>query len=382
MADFTFRISPNIILGSYTTARLGQYVREWGSKFMLIMDPVLKDYDIAEKIQKSLSDRKIEFFVFDNISGSLDTEICKKGLELAKSSHIHGIIAAGGPHTANIARVIASLYNESNDLYDYIDGASPTSAPLPLITVPTMISDPFMFTDRTPITDARARQIKLLKLQPNLTKLTVYDSNMIVNLTENQLASMSLQALCLSIEAYVSQKANFFSDTILEKSIELLSYGISGAPSINNSASSEILLTQGGCMSSLGAALSSMGPASLLGLTNHGRYGVQRSITTTILFPYFIEECQKYKTEKLSRVAQIMRITSAGTNPETAVTALVDSLRSKMAMANLPARLKDTGISIEDLALIADDAGQLELINGLPRSMSADDLFDFIKQAY
>ncbi len=80
MADFTFRISPNIILGSYTTARLGQYVREWGTKFMLIMDPVLKDYDIAEKIQKSLSDRKIEFFVFDNISGSLDTEICKKVL--------------------------------------------------------------------------------------------------------------------------------------------------------------------------------------------------------------------------------------------------------------------------------------------------------------
>ena len=51
-------------------------------------------------------------------------------------------------------------------------------------------------------------------------------------------------------------------------------------------------------------------------------------------------------------------------------------------MANLPARLKDMSVTIEQLSLAAEDAGQLELINYLPRSTNADDLFDLIKQAF
>ena len=50
MADFIFKISPNIMLGSYLTARLGQFVKEWGTKYMLILDPDLQDFDIGDMI--------------------------------------------------------------------------------------------------------------------------------------------------------------------------------------------------------------------------------------------------------------------------------------------------------------------------------------------
>ena len=65
MADFIFRISPNIILGSYSASRLGQFVQEWGTKFMVLMDPILTECGIAAKIKQSLTDRKVDFFVFD-----------------------------------------------------------------------------------------------------------------------------------------------------------------------------------------------------------------------------------------------------------------------------------------------------------------------------
>ena len=42
MADFIFKISPNIVLGSYAITRIGQYAQELGSKFMVIIDPMLK----------------------------------------------------------------------------------------------------------------------------------------------------------------------------------------------------------------------------------------------------------------------------------------------------------------------------------------------------
>lgn len=379
--DFIFKISPNIVLGSYTVARLGQYVKEWGTRFMVILDPVLKDFDIASKIQKSLNDRKIDFFIFDDISSNADTDVCDKALKLAREAHIHGIICAGGTKCANVARVVSALYNEANDLYDYIDGATPTCAALPLIVVPTTMRDGFLFTERTPIVDARTRQLKLLKVQTGQCKLALFDSNLSVSLTENQLASVSLQTLCIAIEAYISQKANFFSDTILEKAIELMANGMNtGANNVATPA--EVFLTQGGCMTSLGVATSSLGPASLLALTIKSRFNIARTLTTSIIFPYFVEEASNYRTDKLAKVAQLMKLTIPGTSPKTSVTALVDFIRSRLALGNLPSRLKELGVSIEDLALSADDCANLELMNGLPRSMSTDDLFDLIKQAY
>ena len=68
MADLTFRISPNIVLGSYTTGRLGQFALSWGTKYMLICDPVLKEVGTTEKITTALTDRGIDFFIFDTLS--------------------------------------------------------------------------------------------------------------------------------------------------------------------------------------------------------------------------------------------------------------------------------------------------------------------------
>ena len=39
-------------------------------------------------------------------------------------------------------------------------------------------------------------------------------------------------------------------------------------------------------------------------------------------------------------------------------------------------------MSIEQLSLVAEDGSKLELMSSLPRSMTSDDLFDLIKQAY
>ena len=57
-------------------------------------------------------------------------------------------------------------------------------------------------------------------------------------------------------------------------------------------------------------------------------------------------------------------------------------MRQKIAKVDIPARLKDLSLSIEQLALAAEDAGQLDLINNLQGSMTTDDLFEIIKKAY
>ena len=77
-----------------------------------------------------------------------------------------------------------------------------------------------------------------------------------------------------------------------------------------------------------------------------------------------------------------MNLQTEDKTQEEIAAAFADDVRKKLALANLPARLKDLSLTMEQLSLAAEDAGQLDLINGMPRSMTADDLFELIKLAY
>lgn len=382
MADFIFRISPNIVLGSYSLSRIGQYARDYGSKFMLIMDPMLKEVGIADKILQPLDEHNVDYFLFNQITEGATTQTIDQALQLARDAHIHGIIAAGGSKTINIAKTVCALFYEVHDLYEFVNGASPSVASLPLICIPSTMRDPFLFSAFTPIIDSRSNKNCLIKNQDALCKLVLYDPNMSLTLTENQIASMSIETLCIALESYISQKANFFSDMIVEKGTELLGYAMDGSSSLTITTPAEVLLTQGGCMASLACAMSSPGVASSLAQTINARYRVSRSLVASILFPYVIEDAIKFKIDRIAKLSKILGAAPKDSTQEAAASALCEYVRQKIAKNNLPARLKELSLSVDQLALAAEDTGKLDLMNTLPRSMTSDDLFDLLKTAF
>lgn len=382
MTDFIFRITPNIVLGSYTLSRLGQQALEWGSRFMIIMDPVLSEIKLQDKITQSLTDRKIENFVFNELTEGSSSKTVERALALARESHVHGIIAVGGSKTLNIGRAVAAYYNEVHDLYTFIDGACPNTSAIPCICVPTTFRTPFVFTNEIPITDARNHQLKLMKVQNNLCKLVLIDPNLMLSLTENQKSILSIEVLNMGIEAYLSQKANFFSDMFIEKGLELLSYAINGSPSLDITTPAEILLAQAGVMISLATAASSLGLSSLLSLTINSRYRINKSLVSSILISYAIEEASQFKSAKIEKLSHIMNIVPKNVSGEDAIKLFLEHIRQTLAKNDLPTRLKDIQLSIEELSLAVEDVNQIDIVNKLPRSMTTDEIFDFIKRAY
>ncbi len=381
MADFVFRVSPNVIIASYSASRLGQFSQEFGKRFMLVMDPVLRAIGAADKIIKPLSDHGLDYFIFDELEETADTKTADAALKLARASQIQGVISAGGGKTAGIARAVAALFYGKGDIYSFIDGQEDTpKTTLPFISLCTTCRDPYIFTDRVPLADSRSNKLRFLKVPNGLCKAAVFDPNLFVTLTENQIQSMSLESLCLAAESYLSQKANFFSDMLAEKSAQLIHLALDGSESLSVSTPKEELLAQGGAMASIASSASSFGPAGILALAINARFKISRSLVTSILFPYVIEDCAKFKSEKTARFAKSFGIAEQ----EDAATAgaLAENIRQRMAKANLPTRLKDLSISIEQLALAAEDAGNSEYINSLPRSMTSDNLFELIKAAF
>lgn len=382
MADLAFRINPNIILGPYTISRLGAQVHEWGSRYMVIMDPMLNEAQLASQIMQSLIDRKIESFVFAELADGPTTQVIERALKLAKEGHVHGIIAIGGEKAIQVGRAVAAYYNEVHDFYNFVDGALPTSPAIPCICIPTTYRSPFLFTQDIPIVDSRSHQLKFLRVQGGVCKLILMDPNLMLTLTDNQKATLSIDLISLAVEAYLSQKANFFSDMFIEKGLEILSYGLDGSPTLDITTPAEVLMAQAGCLISLGAAASSVGIGTLLSLSIYSRYHKSKSLISSILLPFQLEDVAKFKLAKLEKLAHILRACPEESSGEDAAKQMTEYVRQKIAKASLPTRLKDLNLTVDQLSLPVEDIKAVNLINNLPRSMTTDDLFDFVKLAY
>jgi len=375
-------MSPNIILGSYSLSRLGQMALEYGTRYLVIMDPILNDLNLTEKITTSLDERKIECIKYGELTEGSSTKTIERALSLAREGHVHGVIAVGGKKALNIGRAVAAFYNEIHDLYSYVDGATPNTTPLPCICVPSTYTYPFVFTNEIPVKDARANRQVILKVQPNICRLCLIDPNLMLTFTKNQKMAISLETIAMAMEAYLSQKATFFSDMFVEKAMQLISYGMDGSPTLEVTTPEEVLLTQAGCMASVAAASSSLGVGSLLSLTINSRNRLSKPLVSSILLPYTIEDAMKYKVDRLDKLAHILRYADEDVHGEEAAQAFAENVRQRLAQENMPARLKDLQLTMEQLALCAEDAGQIEIVNKLPRSMTSDDLFEIIKTAY
>ncbi|MCQ2594693.1 MAG: iron-containing alcohol dehydrogenase [Treponemataceae bacterium] len=382
MGDFSIKISPNILIGTQTTSRLGSLAAPFGNRFLLIIDPATDEVSAKQKIGESLKGMNLDYILYDDLPDHPDTTTLESILKIARGGRIQGVIACGGEKAMNIGRGVASLFNEDDrSVYDFADGDYSTKPALPFFGIPTSIRDTFAFYERCGIIDGRSNQFRLIKVQKDITKALIFDVAFCSSLTKNQIASLSLNVLTLALESYFSSRSNFFSDAVAEKIFELLAPSASLTDPLASQAAVDNDLLQCGCLASLAAQLSAPGPITALSFAAYSRYKLPRPIISAILLPYLIEDTV-FAPERIKKAAKLLGAADENCTPETAASLLAEDIRGRIARAQLPARLKELSVSIEQLAVAVNDASQLDFVPFYAKPVSADVLFNLVKQAY
>ena len=80
MSNFTFKLSSNIILGSYSIEKIGAEAVQFGKKFLFVVDPLMHETGIAKKVIDALEERGISVLVFDGVKRSADSDIIENAL--------------------------------------------------------------------------------------------------------------------------------------------------------------------------------------------------------------------------------------------------------------------------------------------------------------
>ena len=299
MSNFTFKLASNIILGNYSIAKIGSEAIRFGKKFLFVVDPLLHETGVAKKIIAALEDRGISVLVFDSVRRSADSDIIENALNLARGVFIDAVIVFGGMGPVAVGRAVASLYNETGSIYDFIEGKPCTAEPLPFIEVPATCREPFTFTLFSPIVDVRSRKIHLLKIRNDLCKLCVFDTACYSNLAPNATIATILQGVGIAFEGYTSSKTNFLSETILGKAIDRFLLSLDPKQGHQSGASREMVIAEAACLTAIGISFSSPGIGSAVALACAGRYNISSSVVGTILLPHILTNAITSNLDKL-----------------------------------------------------------------------------------
>ena len=179
-------------------------------KILLVVDPVLKDFGVTQKILDQIKSSGEEVITFDHIT----VEPTLKSFELASLFALENsfdlIIAAGGGSTIDTAKVINLIKVCGGTIMDYVNapigkGMKPTSQLLPLIAIPTTSGS------GSEATTVAVLDIPELNLKTGISHrflrptLALVDPELSKTTPSGVTASAGLDVICHAIESFISK---------------------------------------------------------------------------------------------------------------------------------------------------------------------------------
>ncbi|MDR2160294.1 MAG: iron-containing alcohol dehydrogenase [Treponema sp.] len=379
--DISFKLDSGVLIGPDTVNRAGALCAKYGSRVLIATEQVLYEKQCIERLVSILEDAGIETIIFDEIPAQATADVAEAAAGLARGARCSAIIGFGGLKTQSIARLAAIIAVSKLEIFELLDGREAGESFLPFIAVPTTGRDPFMFSEYFIAVDPRDRSVKLVKSPDGLCAASIIDGNLSESLSGSFAATTAFDGFCVAVEAYCSSRSNFLSDALLEQAISLYSQMME---SYTDNKNFDLVggATNAGFLMALGTAVSAPGIGTALAYAINGRFPVAKSWCSTVILPYVMERFVTARPEKMSRVASLMGEPVEGVPVSESATMAVETIRRRMGALKVPARLKEFNLSLDRLVPVADAARNLEFVAFSPWTVSSEDAFDILKQAF
>lgn len=206
-----FLIPRKILSGKEALEKSGLYLKELGSKALIITDNIMVSTGNVQKIMKVLDENTIQYEVWPGINSEPTDRMVYEGIELYRKSGCDFLISLGGGSPIDAGKAIGALITNKESLTYYM-GKELENSPPNLVAIPTTAGTGSEATQFTIIADTKNNVKMLLKGAVLLPALAVVDPDLTITSPPKVTAATGIDALTHAIEAYSSRKAQPLSD--------------------------------------------------------------------------------------------------------------------------------------------------------------------------
>ncbi|SCW99050.1 MULTISPECIES: L-threonine dehydrogenase [unclassified Pseudomonas] len=346
-------------------------IRNYGfRKALIVTDVGLAKAGVASKVAELLALQDIDSVIFDGAKPNPSIANVELGLGLLTESRCDFVVSLGGGSPHDCAKGIALCATNGGQIRDY-EGVDRSSKPqLPLIAINTTAGTASEMTRFCIITD-ETRHVKMAIVDRNVTPLmSVNDPTLMVAMPKGLTAATGMDALTHAIEAYVSTAANPITDACALKAIALISDNLRLAVRDGNDLVARENMAYAQFLAGMAFNNASLGFVHAMAHQLGGFYDLPHGVCNAVLLPHVQRFNASVCAARLSDVAHAMGTDTRGLSSEEGARSAIATIRSLAHDVDIPAGLRDLGVRLNDVPLLAANA--LKDACGLTNPRAAD----------
>ncbi len=359
---------PRILrIGAGVSSQLAEVLLEMGlSSPMIVSDPFMAQCGYVDKIASGLEKSNVEFGTFTDCVADPTTDSIAAAMESWQQGDFDSVVALGGGSSIDTAKALAVLAVHGGKMRDY-KAPNPVPIGVPIIAIPTTAGTGSEATRVTVVTDTETQEKMMCLGSGLMPTAALVDFELTMTMPYRLTADTGIDSLCHAMEAYISRKANAFTDTIALASMSSIARNIRIAcDNPDNKVAREAMMlaaTQGGIAFSNSSVTLIHGMSRPLGAFFHVPHG----LSNAMLMPAVTEYSLPGSVSRYAECARAMDMASLSDSDADAGIKLLDGLYRLNSDLQVPSP-KTFGISETDYADVITTMAEQALASGSPNN--------------
>lgn len=336
-------------------------------KPLIVTDKMMVELGYVKQIVTVLNRENINCELFDQTVPEPTVSSIMSGVKQVQDGDYDVIIAIGGGSPIDSAKAIAIMGKYGGKMQDYKFPRQVNEIGLPLIAIPTTAGTGSEVTRFTIITDDQADEKMLCCGMGFMPVAALVDFDLTISLPPRTTADTGIDALTHAMEAYVSQKANLYSDCQAIAAMRLIAPNLRKAYHNGSDRKAREAMMLGSTLA--GVAFSNASVALVHGMSRPigAFFHVPHGLSNAMLLPRVTEFSISAAPEKYADCARAMGVASEQDTTENANKKLLQELRALNEELAVPTPA-EFGIEKEKYLSLLDEMAEQAISSGSPNN--------------
>ncbi|MBN8944464.1 MAG: iron-containing alcohol dehydrogenase [Rhizobiales bacterium] len=382
---FTFNTAKSIVSGAGAIAELGTLAaRSMGRRVAVVTDKGIVASGLLDHALKSLAAAGCEAVVFDEVVADPPEAIVLKAVAMAVEARVHGVVGFGGGSPMDVAKLVALLALEKEELAGIYGVGNARGPRLPLILVPTTAGTGSEVTPISIITTGAHTKMGVVS-PAILPDIALLDPDLTLSVPPHVTAATGIDAMVHAIEAYTSASPNNnpLSKALAREALRLLGGAIRTAAKTGSDRQARADMLTGAMLAGQAFANSPVAAVHALAYPLGGHYHLPHGLTNALVLPYVLRFNAPAAATGYGELAPILFPDLAGRPLAQAADAFADRMAALSLELGLQPRLRDVKVPEADLAMLASEAmKQTRLLVNNPRPVAEADALAIYREAW
>ena len=378
-ASFDFQPPARIVFGVGAVDRLGELVREYGGKrVLLVTDPGIVAAGHAQRAEAALAAAGVCTTCFDQVRENPTTDVVEACTAVARGQQVDFLVGLGGGSSMDTAKGCNFLLTGGGRMEDYwsrgrgagsrkqdIALPAPCSLPpapmLPMIAVPTTAGTGSECQSFALITDPQTH-VKMACGDPKaLPRVAILDPQLTVTMPAAVAAATGMDALSHALETAVTRRRNPISQMLSREAFRLCVRGLRRVFDRPHDLDARADVLLGSALAGMAIENSMLGAAHAAANPLSAHYGLIHGHAVGLMLPAVVRfNSQDADVAPLYHELAVQGglIEGAPVNGTPAGERIAGFLRDFQCRTGLPRSLRDVDCSQRDIETLAAEAAE------------------------